>query len=105
MILSKTTALLFSSHLVILFVKAWFLFHLSLLFDVAQAPKEHKFMLLFEKLDMGLLIIAIGTLINEFHYLSTFFYRAIPHSYKYFEIVGIIYIMIFIVSKLKKETI
>lgn len=102
MILEKSTALLFSFHLVLLFVKGWFFYHIVKVFHLTQAPIKEKFMLLFEKIDIGLLFIVLLFFIDEIHYLSTFFYRAIPHIYQYVEIVGIIYLMIFIVMRLQK---
>jgi len=49
MILRESTALLFTLHLVFLFVKSWFLYKLTSLFSLIQTPKEEKHMLLLEK--------------------------------------------------------
>jgi len=103
MVLSSKTALLFTSHIVILSVKIWFVYKLSILFSIIKAPKKPKQLLLHEKMDIPLYIISVILLIMEAYYIYCFFDRIIPHSYKYFHMIGGIYVMIYIINTRKQD--
>ena len=103
MVLSNTTAFLFTNHFIFLIIKAWFLYKLSVLFNIVKAPKKEKFLLLFEKKEIALYFTAIIILLNELYFIYAFFNPIIPHKYQYIEIICYTYIMIYIVNKMKDE--
>jgi len=105
MVLSKTTAFLFTSHIIFFSAKVWFVYKLSILLSIVKSPKKEKFLLLFERMEISLYAISIMLLLNEAYYLFAFFNPIIPHKYPYIEMLGIIYIMIYIVNNIKNKDI
>jgi len=103
MVLSSKTALVFTSHIGILALKIWFIYKLSVMFDIINAPKKPKQLLMYEKMDALLYLISVIVLIIEIYYIYCFFNPIIPHSYKYFEMMSGAFAMIYIIKTRKQN--